>query len=145
MSWMGAGTGVRLVHMSLLVSCSMQRMLNVNLPQQTVTLENSACQSKHILCAYLPTYCLLGSFEHSPGRGLFGKPGACMTALGVFQPYCRSFGTPRTYRLETLRNCTLAPHSLLQNLDDLLVFEVFSEVCRAVAHMHAQSPPITHR
>ncbi|MEW5309995.1 MAG: hypothetical protein WDW38_001831 [Sanguina aurantia] len=48
-----------------------------------------------------------------------------------------------------LEFCPITLHDVMQrfnqNLDDLLVFEVFSEVCRAVAHMHAQSPPITHR
>ncbi|MEW5303498.1 MAG: hypothetical protein WDW36_006184 [Sanguina aurantia] len=44
-----------------------------------------------------------------------------------------------------LEFCPITLHDVMQrfnqNLDDLLVFEVFSEVCRAVAHMHAQSPP----
>ena len=31
------------------------------------------------------------------------------------------------------------------NLDAFMVFEVFSEVCSAVAHMHRQAPPLTHR
>ena len=30
-------------------------------------------------------------------------------------------------------------------LDELTVYSVFSEVCRAVAHMHAQNPPLAHR
>ncbi|KAJ9525971.1 hypothetical protein QJQ45_009348 [Haematococcus lacustris] len=30
-------------------------------------------------------------------------------------------------------------------LDDFFVYEVFSEVCQAVAHMHRQKPPLAHR
>ncbi|KAF5835406.1 kinase-like domain-containing protein, partial [Dunaliella salina] len=31
------------------------------------------------------------------------------------------------------------------NLDSFFIYEVFSEVCQAVQHMHSQSPPLAHR
>lgn len=31
------------------------------------------------------------------------------------------------------------------SMDDFIIFEVFSEVCMAVAHMHTQVPPLAHR
>lgn len=50
--------------------------------------------------------------------------------------------------LDEINSC----NSLLQRsggggggLDELTVYSVFSEISRAVGHMHSQSPPMAHR
>ena len=48
-------------------------------------------------------------------------------------------------RCATVRAHVQNKPRVLPAQDDFFIFEVFSEVCQAVAHMHRQSPPLAHR
>jgi AP2-associated kinase len=39
----------------------------------------------------------------------------------------------------------LLQHAPVKLLDELTVYSVFSEICKAVSHMHSQVPPLAHR
>ena len=62
----------------------------------------------------------------------FAGPSGAETDGFMLLDYC-----PLTL-LDVMQRCSF-------NLDNYLLFEVFSEMCYAVAHMHSQDPPVAHR
>lgn len=56
-------------------------------------------------------------------------------------PVAPFVGAPGLTALDLLRQHNDAGHSL----PEPLVWHIFQQACRAVAHLHAQSPPIAHR